>query len=170
MKKMLCLVCLSIALGCSTNQIAELGDKAPTFDLPIITSNDFLNLAQDGEKPIVLNFWSTSCGACIQELPDLNRIHNDENAVVMGIALDNDVESVNRIIKKNSINFEVALGTQKLFEQYDGYGIPYTLILDKDRRIRKRFRGKASYEDIASTLKKIEEIDGAVAVNDMTRN
>lgn len=167
MKNMFCLVVLiAFVTGCATTKVAEVGDKAPTFELPVVASSDSLNLDVRDGKPVVVNFWSTSCSACIQELPDLNRIHNDETAVVIGIALDEDTDSVKRICQKNDINYEVALGTQKLFEQYDGYGIPYTLILDKNKTIRKRFRGKASYEDMASVLKKIETLDGSVALND----
>ena len=131
MKNIFCLVVLIVFVaGCATTKVAEVGDKAPTFELPVVASNEFLNLDIHDDKPIVVNFWSTSCGACIQELPDLNRIHSDETAVVIGIVLDEDTDSVKRICQKNDINYEVALGTQKLFEQYDVYGIPYTLILD----------------------------------------
>lgn len=149
--------------GCAQAPIAEVGDKAPNFNLPQVTTKSSLKLASKTDRPIVLNFWSTTCSACLQELPDLNKIHEETSAVVIGIALDEDPAEVKRIMENHQIDFEVVMGNQELFEQYDGFGIPYTLILDKHKTIRKRFRGIASHQEIADVIQRIEERDEAVA-------
>jgi hypothetical protein len=51
----------------------------------------------------------------------------------------------------------VAVGDQDMFQQFNGVGIPYTLVLDPSQRIVKIYRGPTNRESIEADLKSIQQ-------------
>jgi hypothetical protein len=49
------------------------------------------------------------------------------------------------------------LGDQELFQRFNGFGIPYTLVLDRSQRIVNIYRGPASKESLEQDLKRIDK-------------
>lgn len=158
-------ILILLCSGCASQEYSEVGDRAPNFDLPTVNSEASLSLNSSEGRPVILNFWSSTCSACLKELPDLNQLHKEGGVTVIGIALDEDSSQVKQIVEDKAIEFDVVLGTQQLFEQYEGYGIPYTLVLDKNKTIRKRFRGIATHQELVETIQQIEATKDTVALN-----
>ena len=52
--------------------------KAPDFELRTI-KGDIVKLSDLKGKVILLNFWGTWCGPCLQEIPDFNRLYSKYN-------------------------------------------------------------------------------------------
>lgn len=159
-----------LILGCKGSDPTpiEIGDTAPAFSLTAVgqTSGKVTSDQLQG-KITVLNFWSTTCAVCLKETEDLARVHNSGKAVVIGIALEKDAEYVGRFVKDRGINYPVVLGDEDVFSQYDGYAIPYTLVLDRSRAIRKRVYGRIEAEELG---KVIDEIDrSSVALGTVKR-
>ena len=76
---------------------------------------------------------------------------------MVGIALDeNGLETVKPFVDAHKINYTVAVGTQDLFQQFNGVGIPYTLVLDPSQRIVKIYRGPTNRESLEADLKTIK--------------
>lgn len=159
---------LAMILGCSTALFIlgckgseptplEIGDVVPDFDLPAV-SPAAMKLTSDDlrGKITVLNFWSTTCAICLKETEDLGRIHDGGKALVVGIALDKDADYLGRFVKERGIRYTVAMADEELFSRYDGYAIPYTLVLDRSRAIRRKVYGRIESDELA---KLIDEID-----------
>jgi peroxiredoxin len=160
MPKMI-LGCLAavLLLGCKGSEPVplEIGDPAPAFSLPAAgQASGKLTSDQLRGKIAVLNFWSTTCAVCLKETEDLARIHDSGKAVVVGIALENDADYLGRFVKDRGIRYPVALGDEETFTRYDGYAVPYTLVLDRAGAIRKRAYGRIESDELART---IDEID-----------
>jgi peroxiredoxin len=147
-----------LVLGCQGGEPVslEIGDRAPSFSLPAVGTSGKVTSDQLQGKITVLNFWSTTCAVCLKETEDLARIHDSGKAVVIGIALENDADYLGRFVKDRGIRYPVALGDEATFSKYDGYAVPYTLVLDRSQVIRKRVYGRIEAADLA---KFIEEID-----------
>lgn len=139
------MVVVGVMSGCSAPQgyaPVHVGEAAPAFELIDAASQQSVsNESLEGEV-VVLAFWSTSCANCIREMDELNNIHASARAKVIGIALDDDRERVLRLVEKKGVNYQILMGDQETFERFDGYSIPYTIVIDGNRKVRKKFYGK----------------------------
>jgi thiol:disulfide interchange protein len=93
-------------------------------------------------KVTVVNFWATYCVPCIREIPSFNGLAKEYGAkgvLVVGVAMDEDASIVPPFLKKHPMEYQVALGTQAMTEQYSLEGLPVTLVFDKSGKQVKRF-------------------------------
>jgi peroxiredoxin len=145
--------------SCSSHQPVqplEVGLTAPSFKLASVTDGDKFTIESLKGTVVVLNFWSTSCSVCLEEIDDLKQIHESGKAKVVGIALDEEKERVQTLVEQRKIQYPVLLGDQETFERFDGYSIPYTLVLDRSQVVRKRFFGRMSERDLDEILQTME--------------
>lgn len=132
------------------------GATIPDFSVTSLEGKTIDKASLKG-KPVVLNFWASWCTPCMSEIPELKEFAANSNADVVGIALDeNGVETVKPFVDAHKINYTVAVGTQDLFQQFNGVGIPYTLVLDPSQRIVKIYRGPTNRESLEADLKTIK--------------
>jgi thiol-disulfide isomerase/thioredoxin len=90
-----------------------------------ISSSDFRG------KAMVLNLWFTSCAPCIKEMPDLNKI-KEENPDVAFIAMTyEDKETVATFLKRIPFNFTQITGVKEYVDKLE-FGYPTTLFIDKE--------------------------------------
>ncbi len=146
-----------IAVGCHSESInpIEVGDQAPPFDLVDVTAQR--NFQSDSLKGdiVVLNFWSTSCPVCMKEIEELKEIHHAGRAKVVSIAIDDNAERISKVAKAKKIDYPVLSGNARIFTQYDGFSTPYSLILDRQSVIRKKYFGpinKAEFNQLLNDI------------------
>lgn len=149
-------VALASLAGCGAEPYVpvDLGSAAPSFKLDSVTDSGAIASDSLQGDIVVLNFWSTSCLNCIREIDVLKKIHESGKATVVGIALDEDRSRVQNLVDKKGITYQVLIGDQATFERFDGLSIPYTLVLDRSRTVRKKFHGpmsEAQFEDVLSS-------------------
>lgn len=142
------------APGCGSSRldVAEIGTITPDFRLTEVNGHNTVSSDSLGGEVVVLNFWSTSCVNCLKEIDHLNRLNDVSNVRVIGIALDDDADRVSSTVKARNINYEVALGTSAVFEQFDGYAIPYTVVIDDARVVRRMVSGTMEYKELLETV------------------
>ena len=132
-----------------------IGSRAPNFSLKSLDGTTVTSSSLEGSA-VVLNFWATWCGPCMKEIPDLKQVAARAGVKVVGIALDEDgLKAVKQFVERQGINYTVLLGDQDLFQRFNGYGIPYTLVLDRSQRVVKIYRGPATKEGLEEDLKSI---------------
>ena len=147
--------------GCGSAQAVKpedviVGNTIPDFS---VTSLEGKTINKDSLKGqvVVLNFWASWCTPCMAEIPELKELAASSNAKVVGIALDeNGLATVKPFVDAHQINYTVALGSQELFQEFNGVGIPYTLVLDPSQQIVKIYRGPTKRESLEADLRKIK--------------
>ncbi len=154
-----CVIATAILSGCGpVNPNPEdvvVGAQSPDFSLTAIDGTTLKNSSLKGNV-VILNFWATWCQPCLGEIPVLKEIAAASKAKVVGIALDEGgLKVVTPFVAAHGINYSVLIGNQEVFEQFNGIGIPYTLVLDPAQRIVKIYRGPITKEDIDQVLKSI---------------
>jgi len=151
-----------VLAGCSSAQAVKpedvvVGNTIPDFS---VTSLEGQRINKDSLKGevVVLNFWASWCGPCMSEIPELKDLAAHSKVKVVGIALDeNGLETVKPFVETHKINYTVAVGNQDMFQQFNGVGIPYTLVLDPLQRIVKIYRGPTTRESLEADLKTIQQ-------------
>jgi len=145
------------SIGCESPEALtsiEVGAMAPSFQLANIKNETVSSDSIKGEV-VVLNFWSTYCANCMAELEELKSIHQSGKATVIGVALDEDPDRVREKVAERGVEFPVLLGDEELFVKFDGFTIPYTLVLDESRKICKTFRGPMTEAQLDEVMKGI---------------
>ncbi len=144
--------------GCETKKISQplvVGSSVPVLELKNVSDDKSFAISSLKGELVVLNFWSTSCGVCMQEIDDLKEIQNSGKAKVIGVALNEASERVRSVIERREVNYPVLMGDQATFERFDGYSIPYTIVLDRAQVVLKRFFGRMSEQDLDDVIKSI---------------
>ena len=124
------------------------GDKAPDFTAELASGDKFV-LSENAGKVILLNFWATWCGPCVEEMPAFEKLNSEYGDDVKIICV-NCVESkstVDGFIKENGYTFPIAYDEDGIVNnRYPTQGIPYTLVVGKDGIIKNIYLGSAGME------------------------
>lgn len=132
------------------------GNTIPDFSVKSLEGRTIDKASLKGQ-PVVLNFWASWCTPCMAEIPELKNLAANSKAKIVGIALDETgLETVKPFVEAHKINYTVAVGNQDLFQQFNGVGIPYTLVLDPSQHIVKIYRGPTNREALEADLKTIQ--------------
>jgi thiol-disulfide isomerase/thioredoxin len=126
----------------------------------------FLELTRD--KVVFLNFWGTWCPPCRAEIPaiiELDKELPDNDFIVIGIALERDVnnamQNVAKFAKAKGIEYINILDSQQLLAAaYGGIrGVPTTYIIDKKSNIGETLIGARTKDAFLNSIKKFLKVD-----------
>lgn len=138
----LSIFCLGI-ISQSLAQDAPTVNQLPKVELKTLDgraiSTDTLD---NGDKPMIINFWATWCGPCKKELDNISEVYPDwqeETGVrLIAISVDNTrfFPRVAPHVASAGWPFEVLSDINQDLQQAIGFQAPpYTLLLDKDGTI-----------------------------------
>lgn len=87
-------------------------------------------------KLVVVDFWATWCGPCMQMVPhmvELNQKYGSKGLQIIGISLDEDRQAMINTTRQRGMvwpeYFDGAMWDNKFWKQYGSDGIPFTLLL-----------------------------------------
>lgn len=120
-----------------------------------------VDLAALRGKTVVVNFWSTWCPPCVEEMPMFSKAQTafkDKNVVFVGIAAD-QADNVKEFLQKNPVNYLIAVGGQPGFELSQQLGnrhdaVPFTLMINAKEGITSRHFGVYTRKDLETDLAK----------------
>ncbi|RTY83116.1 TlpA family protein disulfide reductase [Flavobacterium sp. ZB4P23] len=89
-------------------------------------------------KPTLINLWFTNCAPCIEEIPVLNKIMNDnkDRFNFVAITFDNK-EKVSKLLLKRKFNFTHIVNSLKLTKKLGFEGYPVNIFLDENGIIKE---------------------------------
>lgn len=141
--------------------------RAPAFTLKDTQGHD-VSLESYRGKVVVLNFWTKTCGPCMEEMPeiaDLARIVRPmPDVAVVTVSTDESAEDAVGTLKtllQGEPPFPVLMDPElKVVRDKFGTDLyPETWILDKDGVIRARFDGAREWSS-ATVVEFIEQLRG----------
>ena len=138
--------------------------EAPEFNLKTL-AGDSIRSADLKGKVVVLDFWATWCGPCIDELPQfqatVDRWANRSEVVFLAVSVDEDDDVVRRFMTKNEYDFPVARDGN-VDDDFGVSAIPTIVLIGREGRIQYRHVGFDSEEDLTQKLSdKIDFLLGA---------
>jgi thiol-disulfide isomerase/thioredoxin len=121
------------------------GKPAPDFSLKTLDGKN-VTLSEMKGKVVVVDFWATWCPPCRKSLPHLQKLSADKEMADKGLvvwAVDAREKSdvVQKFLTENKYTFTVPMDTGKAMTQYNVSGIPTTIIVGRDGKVRKTFVG-----------------------------
>ena len=132
------------------------GDVAPDFVLTDFNGKP-MRLADYRGKLVLLNFWASWCGPCLEEMPRLSALQRNYGAVglqVIGVSMDDEAAPAKRLLAKRPVDYPIGLGDAELGEQYGGIlGLPQSFLIDPHGLILARYKGEADLSQIEATIK-----------------
>jgi thiol-disulfide isomerase/thioredoxin len=150
----LCAAAYLTACGETTPRLA-VGEAMPPFDLPALDGSRVSSGDLQG-KPLILNFWTTWCQPCREEIPDLQAIARRGDVQVVGIALDDGGAAVvSPFVEAMAIEYPILLGNPKIFSLYDGFGIPHTVLVDRSGAVVEVHRGRVPRETLERDVERL---------------
>lgn len=114
-------------------------------------------------RPVVVNLWASWCGPCRQEMPLLNRLHEQYRKAgftLLGVSVDDKPQAAQEMARQLGVGFPVLFDSEKqVSRRYDVDAMPTTLIIDREGKVRYIHRGyrpgyEARYEEQIKELLK----------------
>jgi cytochrome c biogenesis protein CcmG/thiol:disulfide interchange protein DsbE len=151
-------VLLAAGAGCDRGSHPEqIGKPAPQF--AVSDGQESVDLDALRGHVVLLNFWATWCGPCIQELPALEQMQRDLPQVnVVTVSTDEDEATYRSFLTHYRVSLlSVREGNMKANELYGSVRYPETYVIDKNGIIRRKFIGPQDWTgaEIESYLKKL---------------
>ena len=161
MRRGLIALCLTLVVPCllgfyfvrSVN--AALAHRVGDFTFRLVSDDSVHHLSDYAGKTVVLNFWATWCGPCLQELPDLERFAELRKDLVV-LAVSDEERDVLRAslpahtARVNGYFSDVA--PDDAIGQMAYQGRPTTLVIGRDGRIRNMLIGAQSLDGFEAAV------------------
>ena len=122
----------SLTLGPKTSVGPEIGNVAPDFTLQT-TDGQSITLSKFRGKTVLLNFWVSSCPACVTEMPYFQAVFDEqtnEELVIVAINCGETSQTVQNIVDGLKLTLPILLDPDgKVCTDYK-HGAPTTFIID----------------------------------------
>lgn len=142
--------------------------KMTTIELKDQNGN-LINIEKDFKgKVVFLNFFATWCPPCIEEMPDIQKLYEDngfnkKDVVIIGVAgpgigREVDEAGVKKFLTEHKIEYPVLMDhSGKIFEDYRVYSLPTTYMIDKDSYVYGYITGGMNRDVMDSAIKETLE-------------
>jgi peroxiredoxin len=138
------------------------GPQGPAPDVSFqLIDGRRLHLSRLEGRPVLVTFWSTTCGLCIREMPDLVRLYEQlgpRGLEIVGVAMPYDrPDHVVAMARRKGLNYPVALDIDGEVVRAFGEirGTPTSFLIDPDGNIRFRRFGPLDPRHLEEQLERM---------------
>lgn len=137
---------------------AQRGDAPDT--LPEATLKGFgdqppVGIADYAGQPLVVNFWATWCAPCVEEMPDLQRVHEQvgDQVTFLGVNVRDAPSNAEPFVDELGITYDLAADPDgDYYREIGAMGMPTTLLVTPDGRIAARETGALTAAELRELL------------------
>lgn len=137
------------AVGCPCPRVAGTDAEGNAFDIKSLRG-----------KYVIIDFWGTWCGACLDGMPDMKVLHdaNSDKLEIVGLARDKDEEVWKKCIAKYGMNWPnllIGTGEDDFAAKFNVQGYPTKILLDPQGTIIYRITGESEefYSKVAEFIR-----------------
>jgi thiol-disulfide isomerase/thioredoxin len=145
MKRFISLVALGLFVlaGCSGPVRADddtsklIGKPAPEISLKTVDDKS-VKLSDEKGKVVLIDFWATWCGPCMESLPHVQKLAADaglakKGLVVWAVNSQEGKDDVKKLLDEKAFTFTAPLDSDGKAEQdYDSSALPTTIVIGRD--------------------------------------
>lgn len=139
-----------------SSKMVKVGDRAPDIPLDLIKGEKTtLSKAVGDGRPVLLNFWSSTCAPCLKEMPALESVHNDvgDQVLFLGINAQDSLESAEKMIDRTGVTFDSARDPRgEISTQFAAHALPRTVLIDAKGKVVAVHSGALTREKLVDML------------------
>lgn len=137
---------------------------APGFELTD-TSGRTIRLSDFHGQILLLDFWATKCGGCVEEIPTFVEIataYRSRGLAALGVSEDIIYENltgadqawsqVRPFVRDHQIGYPVVVDDRAVHRRYDITALPLTYLLDRQGRIAATYRGVVDRSNLEENI------------------
>lgn len=142
-------------IGSPATSDATVGATAPPFDLEVLGGRGEESSTRAEAKPLVLNFWSSTCSVCTAEMPALEQVYRDfrDQLDVVGVDVADPRSAAARFAEHLGVTYRLLAdpgGTTAA--AYKITGLPVTFVVSTSGQILARHEGPLTAPELEAVL------------------
>lgn len=126
------------------------GKPAPDFTLDLLDGDRF-QVSQQKGKVLVLDFWATWCGPCLQAMPVIDKTvakFDSQQVMLVAVNMQETADPIRKTLQRLKLSPHVALDIDGVAAaRYQADAIPQTVVIDRDGNIARVFVGSGGNLD-----------------------
>ncbi len=130
--------------GMDGQDAALVGKPAPEVELDLVDGKKF-RLSEHKGKIVVLDFWASWCGPCLQVMPQIDKVTHEfaeQGVELFAINLEETPAKVKVALERLKLTTTVALDSNgRVAEKYGATSIPQTVVIDRSGKVARLFVG-----------------------------
>jgi cytochrome c biogenesis protein CcmG/thiol:disulfide interchange protein DsbE len=138
----------------------KIGEPAPDFRVTRLDGGE-ISLAGLRGHVVLVNLWASWCPPCLEEMPSLERLHQQlggQGLMIVGVSADTEEPDIVSVVQKDALSFTIARDPDgKMANAYHATGYPESYLVDRGGVLREAFIGPVEF-DAPETLARIRSV------------
>ena len=150
---------ISLTKDTNYNTSSLVNKEIPEFKIiSFDNSNSFTRDNIKKNKYTLINFWASWCAPCKIEHPILMKLSQKKNLMILGINFKDKEPQAKTFLSELGNPYDLLAKDKngKQSVRFGVYGIPESILINKDLMIIQKFVGPLSLEDYNNIIKIIE--------------
>ncbi|MGJ9459685.1 TlpA family protein disulfide reductase [Oceanobacillus sp. CF4.6] len=133
-----------------------IGDIAPDFELETL-AGETVRLSDYRGKRVFVNFWATWCPPCRAEIPDMQKLYDTKDVVILAVNMAESPDTVHPFVEEFEMTFPVLMDAKsEVVGTYHVQAYPTSYMIDSTGRIQFMRLGAMNYDLMVQELEKME--------------